>query len=108
MYMKINDGMIGYFIFGLNAIIDAGESISIAEASELIENNKLIKTLQEKYNKYWDWDVLEKYDDNIHVRLTDYIHYIESDSYRKFGIENNGFLIISSVATQIIVNGDRK
>lgn len=105
--MEIDNGMISYFIFGLNALIDANEKISIVTATELIENNKLIETLQNKYYKYWDWDVLEKYEDDLHELLNSYINYIESDNYRKYGVKNNGFVIISSVATQIIVNKER-
>lgn len=106
--MKINKGMLGYFTFGLNAIIDDNKLISIDEATSLIESSELISRLKENYSEYWDWDILEKYSDDIHQLLSDYLQYIESDSYRKFGIKNNGFLIISSVVTQIIVNGDRK
>lgn len=106
--MEINSGMLGYFIFGLNALIDADESISIAVVAEWIENNKLIKNLQSKYYKYWDWDVLEKYSDDLHELLNKYINYIESDSYSKFGVKNNGFVITSSVATQMLVNKERK
>lgn len=106
--MRINEGMIGYFIFGLNAAIDAGKSISTDKATELIEGKELIEDLKNNYNQYWDWEVLDKYSNDLYDLLNDYLHYIESDSYRKFGIKNNGFLIISSVLTQSIVNGDRR
>lgn len=105
--MKINKGMLGYFIFGLNAIIDNRQDISTERATELIEKKQLISNLKNNYSQYWDWEVLEKYSNDIHYLLNNYLHYIESDSYRKFGIKNNGFLIISSVLTQSIINGDR-
>lgn len=106
--MRINEGMIGYFVFGLNSAIDAGESISTDKAMELIEGKELIEDLKKNYNQYWEWEVLDKYSDDLYELLNNYLHYIESDSYRKFGIKNNGFLIISSVLTQSIVNGDRR
>lgn len=106
--MEINKGMLGYFVFGINAIVDDSNSITTDEATTLIENKQLISKLKENYNDYWDWEVLDKYSEDIHQLLNDYLQYIESESYRKFGIKSNGFLIISSVLTQIIVNGDRE
>lgn len=105
--MKINNGMIGYFVFGINSIVDAGEKISIETATDWVENKIIINQLKDKYSSYWDWDVMEKYADDVCELMNNYIQYIESDSYRKFGITNNGFIIISSVATQIIINKER-
>lgn len=103
--MGISKGMLGYFTFGINAVIDAGEKIDLAKAYDLVESSTLIKYLNDNYAQYWEWDILrDKYENEICDLLFQYQQYIEEDSYRKFGIKNNGFVILSSIVTQILID----
>ncbi|MCB2299898.1 hypothetical protein [Clostridium tagluense] len=103
--MEVSKDMLGYFIFGLNAVSDAGEKIDLAKAYDLVESSTLLKYLNDNYDQYWEWDILQdKYEDEICNLLFKYQQYIEEDSYRKFGIKNNGFIILSSIVTQILID----
>ncbi|MDS0526193.1 hypothetical protein NNC19_10920 [Clostridium sp. SHJSY1] len=102
--MNITKGMLAYFIFGLNAVVDSGEVISTSEVNKFVENKTLISWLDSNYKDYWDWTpFVDRYEEAIYNILNNYEIYLDEDSYRKFGIKNNGFLILSSVITQYLI-----
>lgn len=102
--MEIKKRMIGYFVYGLNALVDNGENITFEKAYKLVENKQLISYIYEKYgNEFWEFHCLLKYEEDLCSKLFNYGHYIDEDHYRKFGIDNNGFIILSSVATLLVL-----
>lgn len=96
--------MLAYFIYGLNALTDAGNSITIKQAYDLIEKKNLIRYLNENYKlQYWDFTVLVKYEENLSTELLKYDQILHDDYYRKYGVKNNGFLLLSSLVADILL-----
>ncbi|KAF6565456.1 hypothetical protein G9G63_09880 [Paenibacillus sp. EKM202P] len=103
--MKINKHMIAFFIYGLNTLIDNGENINKTDMLKLIESKDIISYINRTFKlKYWDFTALIKYEDDLSDRLMEYYPYLSNDSYSKFGVENNGYIILNSIATGLLLD----
>ena len=100
---EIGRPMLCYFVQGLNTLADNGLAVAQKDMLKLVENKTLIQYLHDSYQqKYWEWQCLLKYQDDICSKLLDYYNLLDDDSYRKLGLKNNGYLMISSVMMEIL------
>jgi hypothetical protein len=81
--------MIAHLIYGLNALVDAGQSIEKEKIYELVKQKKLIHFLNENFEtRYWDFTSHAKYEEDLCSKLFDgYELYLGDDSFGKLGVE---------------------
>lgn len=92
-------------IMTINSIVDSGATISLEEIRDVIENGNIIQFLRENFPGESEL-ITSDYEEQLEIckSLKEVINLFgKSDARRKFGIENNGYLMLSSALIEVYI-----
>lgn len=92
-------------IIAINSIVDSGATISLEEMEDLIENENVIQFLKENFPTESQF-ITSDYEEQLEIckNLKEYVNLFEkSTARRKYGIENNGYLMLSSALIEVYI-----
>ncbi|MFW5976735.1 MAG: hypothetical protein ACOCQS_02185 [Bacillota bacterium] len=95
------------FVMELSFLLDKGETVSISQTYEHIEEMDIIEWLEEEYpydqGKGVDFTLLKReFRKFFHRKLNMYKSANEGNEKRRWGIENNGLCLLICWSTEIV------